>query len=191
MKLRGFSFLFVVFAMSLSASESERPQGLMWNRSGLPATLPLLIKTNAGADFFLNLRDVARDKVVLAAYVRGGEFFQVLVPPGRFELVFASGEVWHGEARLFGVHTHLFKLDQPLRFRATMSQRRGHMIDLTQAGGTTISDLAKCQRLALDPESLRNRKGQFDPLLRDPSGTPEAWPSMPAPRYDVETWTCL
>lgn len=162
----------------------------MWNRSGLPATLPLLIKTNAGADYFLNLRDVERDKVVLAAYVRGGEFFQVLVPPGRFELVFASGEEWQGETRLFGVNTHVFKLDQPLRFRATMSQRRGHMIDLTKAGGTRLSDLAKCQRLALDPESLRNRKGQFDPLLRDPSGAPEAWPEMPAPRYDVETHVC-
>jgi len=183
--------LFFVLAMSaLSALAEERPQGLMWNRSGLPATLPLLIKTNAGADYFLNLRDVERDKVVLAAYVRGGEFFQVLVPPGRFELVFASGDAWQGEARLFGVNTHLFKLDQPLRFRATMSQRRGHMVDLTQARGTTISDLAKCQRLALDPESLRNRKGQFDPLLRDPSGAPEAWPDMPAPRYDVETHVC-
>ncbi len=190
--MRRFFLLFVaIWVCALSALAEERPQGLMWNRSGLPATLPLLIKTNAGADYFLNLRDVERDKVVLAAYVRGGEFFQVLVPPGRFELVFASGEDWQGETRLFGVHTHLFKLDQPLRFRATMSQRRGHMIDLTQASGTTISDLAKCQRLALDPESLRNRKGQFDPLLRDPSGPPEAWPEMPAPRYDVETWTCL
>ncbi len=128
---------------------------------------------------------------MFAAYVRGGEFFQVLVPPGQFVLVFASGEEWQGEARLFGVTTHMFTLDQPLRFRATMSQRRGHMIDLTKSSGTTISDLVKCQRLALDPESLRAGKGQFDPLLRDPSGAPEAWPEMPAPRYDVETWTCL
>ncbi len=183
--------VFVLAVSALPALAEERPQGLLWNRSGLPATSPLLIKTNAGADYFLNLRDVERDKVVLAAYVRGGEFFQVLVPPGRFELMFASGEEWQGEARLFGVHTHFFMLDQPLRFRATMSQRRGHMIDLTQASGGTISDLVKCQRLAPEPESLRNRKGQFDPLLRDPSGAPEAWPEMPAPRYDVETWTCL
>lgn len=183
--------VFVLVMSALSALAEERPKGLIWNRSGLPATLPLLIKTNAGADYFLNLRDVERDKVVLAAYVRGGELFQVLVPPGRFELVFASGEEWQGETRLFGVHTHLFKLDQPLRFSATMSQRRGHMIDLTQASGITISDLAKCQLLALDPESLHNQKGQIDPLLRDPSGAPEAWPEMPVPRFDVETWTCL
>ena len=182
---------FVLSVSALSALAEERPRGLMWNRSGLPATIPLQIKTNAGADYFLNLRDVERDQVVLAAYVRGGEFFQVLVPPGRFELVFASGEEWQGEARLFGANTHVFKLDQPLRFCATMSQRRGHMIDLTQASGTPISDLAKCQRLALEPESLRNRKAQFDPLLRDPSGAPEAWSEMPAPRYDVEMWTCL
>ncbi len=188
--LRGFSILFAFFAMALSASENARPQGLMWNRSGLPATLPLLIKTNSGTDFFLNLRDVNSDKVVFAAYVRGGEFFQVLVPPGRFELVFASGEDWQGEAKLFGANTHLFALDQPLQFRATMSQRRGHMIDLTETSGTTLSDLAKCQRLALDPESLRSRSGQFDPLFRDPSGAPEAWPDMPAPRYEVETHVC-
>lgn len=183
--------VFVLAVSALSALAEERPQGLMWNRSGLPATLPLVIKTNAGADYFLNLRDVERDKVVLAAYVRGGEFFQVLVPPGRFELVFASGEDWQGETQLFGRSTHFFKLDQPLHFRATVSQRRGHMIDLTPASGTTISALAKCQRLALDPESLRNRQGQFEPLLRDPSGAPAPWPEMPAPRYDVETWTCL
>lgn len=180
--------ILMMFALPINAE--ERPQGLMWNRSGLPATLPLLIKTSADADYFLNLKDIVSDKVVLAAYVRGGEFFQVLVPPGRFELVFASGEDWQGEAKLFGVNTHMFTLDQPLQFRATMSQRKGHLIDLTKASGTTVSELAKCQRLALDPESLRNGSGQFDPLLHDPTGAPEAWPDMPAPRYDVETHVC-
>lgn len=188
---RVISTLFAVFVTALSASSDERPQGLLWNRSGLPATLPLLIKTTGDADYLLHLRDVERDRVVLAAYVRGGEFFQVLVPPGRFELVFASGEDWQGEAKLFGVNTHIFTLDQPLKFRATMSQRKGHLIDLTQARGTTISDLAKCQRLALDPESLRYRKGLFDPLLRNPSEAPQPWPKMPSSQYDVETWTCL
>lgn len=186
-----FRSIVILMMCALPINAEERPQGLMWNRSGLPATLPLLIKTSAGADYFLNLRDVERDKVVLAAYVRGGEFFQVLVPPGRFRLLFASGEEWQGEAKLFRVNTHMFTLVQPLRFRSAMSQRKGHMIDLTKSSGTTISDLVKCQRLALDPESLRAGKGQFDPLLRDPSGAPEAWPEMSAPRYDVETWTCL
>ncbi|WP_299418933.1 hypothetical protein [uncultured Shimia sp.] len=188
--IRGISTLFAVFVTALSASSEERPQGLLWNRSGLPATLPLLIKTTEDADYFLHLRDVEKDRVVLAAYVRGGEFFQVLVPPGRFELVFASGENWQGEAKLFGVNTHIFTLDQPLKFWATMSQRKGHLIDLTQASGTTISDLAKCQRLALDPDSLRYRKGLFDPLLRDPSGATEAWSEMPSPHYDIRVHVC-
>jgi hypothetical protein len=87
-----FLLVLVLALPALSAFAEERPQGLLWNRSGLPATIPLQIKTNAGVDYFLTLRDVERDRVVLAAYVWGGEFFQVLVPPGRFELVFASGD---------------------------------------------------------------------------------------------------
>lgn len=184
-----FMCLFLVFGASGHAL--ERPHGVMWNRSGLPATLPLLIKTNADADYVLNLRDVENQKVVFAAYIRGGEFFKVLVPPGQFELLFASGNGWLGEAKLFGVNTHLFTLDQPLRFRATMSQKKGHLIDLTQARGTKISDLAKCQRLALDPGSLRSSRDWEHSLLRDPSGLHDAWPKMPSPRYDVETWSCL
>ncbi len=48
---RAISTLFAVFVTALSASSDERPQGLLWNRSGLPATLPLLIKTTGDANW--------------------------------------------------------------------------------------------------------------------------------------------
>ncbi len=79
---------------------------------------------------------------VLAAYIRGGEFFRVLVPPGRYELLFASGSDWRGEAALFGPATQRFELDAPLDFQAKMSRKDGHLIDLRAPTDVGVRDFA-------------------------------------------------
>ena len=110
----------------------------MWNRSGLPAVFPLQVKTPAGRDYFLTLVEQGSGKEMLAAYIVGGTFFRVLVPPGVFTLRFASGEVWHGEALLFGsgTDTDVVELAEPLAFGVVGSgTKAGHLVDLTVAGG--------------------------------------------------------
>jgi hypothetical protein len=105
----------------------------MWNRSGLPAVFPLQIKTAPGPDYMLRLIDVQSGKPVLAAYIEGGRFFRVLVPPGTFRLHFASGLIWRGEEDLFGpgTSTEQFELQQPLRFGTRgLGRKAGHIIDL-------------------------------------------------------------
>jgi len=136
------------------AVAEERPQGLLWNRSGLAATLPLQVKTDRGRDYVLHLRAINTGQAVLAAYIRGGEFFRVLAPPGSFEVVFFSGEVWRGEDELFAPETHHLILDRALTFGASVSRKNGHLIDLRKDAETVVKDFAICQRLALDPDSL-------------------------------------
>ncbi|WP_175392896.1 hypothetical protein [Leisingera sp. JC1] len=121
-----------VAAVAAGDGEPERPPaGLMWNRSGLPAVFPLQVRTPEGDDYFLVLSGSKGD--ALAAYIRGGKFFKVLVPPGRYALRFAGGAGWLGEARLFGPDTGFFELPEPLEFAVRGTGiKAGHMVTLTR-----------------------------------------------------------
>lgn len=182
-------WVLTVLALAVSALlafAEERPQGLMWNHSGLPATNPLQIKTNTGADYFLLLQDMSTGDAVLAAYVRGGAFFRVLVPPGRFELAFGSGETWQGEADAFGPETQWFVLDPALEFRSSAARREGHLIDLRNLTQVEIRGLADCQRRELDPESLRLPKLEYP----KPNDGPQRLETGQAPKYSVRSRIC-
>ena len=96
-------------------TEAPRP-GLLWSRTGLPAVFPPQVKTPEGADYYLVLTGEDSGEEALAAYIRGGAFFRVLVPPGRYRLHFASGRDWQGETRLFRAATRHFELPQVLEF---------------------------------------------------------------------------
>ncbi|QDY71238.1 hypothetical protein [Qingshengfaniella alkalisoli] len=110
--------------------------GLMWNRSGLPAAFPLQVKTPSGQNYFLVLRDAENDRQALAAYINGGEFFKVLVPPGRFTLQFAIGQEWQGEDTLFGpdAQTRFVELGPPLTFKTRgIGTKAGHIVEILRA----------------------------------------------------------
>ncbi|WP_347311487.1 hypothetical protein [Defluviimonas sp. SAOS-178_SWC] len=185
---RVFGVCLFWLALVLPGEAAERPEGLMWNRSGLPAKLPLQIKTVAGADYLLHLRDMGTGQDVLAAYIRGGEFFRVLVPPGLFELHFASGTDWRGEAALFGPATRRFVLDPPLAFGATATKRVGHLVDLRNLGDVTTRDFAICQRFALDPDSVNL---PWSPVWQPDTALPTDGPrEYPVPRYDLVSRIC-
>lgn len=140
----------------------------MWNRSGLAATLPLQIKTNRGSDFLMQLREAEGGPAILAAYIRGGEFFRVLVPPGRYSVLFVTGTTWKGEVEQFGPGSRRFVLDPPLAFRATISRKKGHLIDLRAVDRVTVRNWAICQRLEFDPKYYLLRPQLFpeEPLKR-------------------------
>lgn len=125
-------FLCLPAALAEQADRQAAPRaGLMWNRTGLPAVFPLQVKSPAGADYYLVLSGSGGD--ALAAYFRGGAFFKVLVPPGRFKLRFASGRDWKDEERLFGPDTVVFELPQVLEFAVRgAGLKAGHLVTLTR-----------------------------------------------------------
>jgi hypothetical protein len=124
--------LVALLALAGAALAQEPRQGLLWNRSGLPAVFPLQVRTLPGADWYVELHDVTDGRAVMAAYFTGGEFFRVLVPPGEFTLHFASGTDWRGEADLFGAGTRRVVPDRTFRFAVRgLGTKSGHLVDLT------------------------------------------------------------
>ncbi|MEP3329722.1 hypothetical protein [Sedimentitalea sp.] len=129
-------FLPVWSAAEIVIEPPAPPQsGLIWNRTGLPAVFPLQVKTPAGQDYFLTLIDAGTSVEALAAYIHGGSFFKVLVPPGTYILQFSFGDVWQGEERLFGsgVETGSFELQPPLTFYLRGGgTKAGHLVELNR-----------------------------------------------------------
>lgn len=137
------------------AASPAHPTGLMWNRTGLPAVFPLQVKTSAGRDYFLTLTDDETGEDALAAYIEGGSFFKVLVPPGVFRLKFAAGNGWQGETDLFGpgADTRIFELKAPLTFEVrSLGIKAGHLVDITDRSlgndaQAAVKDQSICQRI--------------------------------------------
>jgi hypothetical protein len=121
-------------ARATEEAAARPPAGLMWNRTGLPAVFPLQVKTPAGRDYMLTLIDADTGDAALAAYIRGGAFFKVLVPPGIYRLRFLTGDVWQGKEDRFGSGdtTRTFELSTPLTFETRgLGVKAGHVVDLT------------------------------------------------------------
>lgn len=149
----------VVAPPAVAVAEDRPRAGLMWNRSGLPATFPLVVKTPAGDDYVLFVADPQDGRAVMAGYIRGGEFFRLLLPPGEWRLRFAHGRDWQGEDDLFGAGTAWIEPPQPLDFRLLgLDRRRAYVVTLGEGDdGTTVADAradAECQLVLWDS---RNR----------------------------------
>lgn len=166
------------------AMAEERPRaGILWNRSGLPATFPLQVKTFSGKDHVVFLVEPESDKEVMAGYIRGGQFFRLLVPPGKYRLRFASGTEWQGEDKLFGKLTEWTEGKDILDFHLLgIGRRSGYLVTLIEENGTMkivdAAPLDSCQvarweifnrEWPEDRESLDlflQDKTQFRPSLR-------------------------
>lgn len=153
MRLRHVSLwaaLLLMLCTAMAQAQDSGPrQGLMWNRTGLPAVFPLQVKTRPGQNYVLLLSDAQTDADVLAAYITGGAFFRVLVPPGTFRVRFASGITWQGKEAMFGRHgqTKVIELPEALTFEVIGLRRKaGHLIDLTTLDA---GDLAQAETHAL------------------------------------------
>ncbi len=136
-----------------AATRSPPPAGVLWNLTGLPAVFPLQVKTQPGRDYMLTLIDTETGAEAFAAFVKGGAFFKVLVPPGTFRVRFATGDVWQGETHIFGSgrDTQVFDLPEPLTFETRgLSVKAGHVVTLPDGGSqrrtaTTVVDQLICQ----------------------------------------------
>lgn len=167
------------------AALAERPHGFAFNRTGLPATLPLLITSPPGRDIYVELLSPAQ-ATVFAAHAWGGEPFRVLVPPGDWLVRLSLGQDWQDELHRFGPGTEQIEIPEPLRFFAGFDRRSGYLIDL-RGEAVRISARGLCQgftraqpRGRVDPppdmtvEFLRNREAVTSYPLRD-----GAWALVP------------
>ncbi|MGX0877997.1 hypothetical protein ACSSV4_002693 [Roseovarius sp. MBR-154] len=137
--------LCMIVPFARAAEEGAPRAGLMWNRTGLPAVFPLQVKSPPGRDYFLRLIDVETGDAALAAYIEGGAFFRVLVPPGTFRLIFAAGTTWRGEDDLFGPGeaTQIFELRRPLTFETHgLDTKAGHIVRLIEQPSGEILEAA-------------------------------------------------
>ncbi|MFV0299353.1 MAG: hypothetical protein ACK5IP_00435 [Paracoccus sp. (in: a-proteobacteria)] len=179
--------LLLALTLALPALADDRPvAGLMWNRSGLPATLPLQLRSEAGLDHVLMLSAPGTDAPVLAAYVRGGDFFRVLVPPGDWRIAIASGHDWQPGETMFGPDTQWTELPDPLHFGvADGSRREGHVLWLGQTGDrvaiTAVAPQTICDIALWDSETRDLR----DDRPTEPFNLPEARPQVRKPPHDT------
>ena len=96
-----------------------------------------------------------------------------------------------GRGRLFGPGTRWLALPAPLRFAVRgIGQKMGHIVDLrgARSGAEVLAgarDQAICQRLMLDPDSLR-----LGPEYRAPALGLKPVPYFTAPQLDVHRYIC-
>jgi len=128
--------------------------GIMWNKTGLPGVFPLLVKTNLGQNYVLLLSEPDTGEDAFAAFIVGGRFFKVLVPPGTYRVRFATGISWQGEDAMFGQQgeTKIMEMPELLTFEVQgFGNKAGHMIDLTD------SDSGEMASLRIEPELICQR----------------------------------
>ncbi|MEH6645851.1 hypothetical protein [Sulfitobacter sp.] len=162
-----FRIALLLFALVLPATliaqagpeNTTQPRhGLMWNKTGLPGVFPLLVKTNVGENYVLLLSRAETGTDAFAAFIVGGRFFKVLVPPGTYRVRFAAGVRWQGEDAMFGRQgeTKVIELPEALTFEVHgFGTKAGHKIDLTDRGSGEMAGLRVepeliCQRIAWD-----------------------------------------
>ncbi|WCR09982.1 hypothetical protein JHW45_13015 [Paracoccus stylophorae] len=184
------AILLCLILPAAALAQSRPPAGLMWNRTGLPATFPLHVRTPQGQDHVMFLIDPDTDRQAMAAFIHGGQLLRVLVPPGDYLLRFAHGRDWQGEDRLFGDATQTVETARPLTFALRGRGRRGgHLVTLAQRDGrmqvvqTRPLDWCQIPTWHNDLDDLRDRFGP-----RDFDRLPEVEPPRDIPTPQDERW---
>ena len=193
---RGISVaaLLIVLLVPLGAvagsEDVGRPEtGLLWLRSDLPAVFPLQVKTAPGRAYHLTLLEHETGQATLAAFIRGGDFFRVLVPPGRYAIRVAHGNGWQNETSLFGSETTVTLLEGPFRFEVEgLGRKSGHLIDLRELIETReawfTQPLSLCQSYRADLTRTPGARRAFP-------GRPRAEDVLHLPlRFTVATRLC-
>lgn len=176
--------LLLLIALSQPVRADDQPRtGLMWNRSGLPATLPLVVVTTPGTDHVVFLSG-ADGTDIMAGYIVGGEFFRLLVPPGTWHVRIAHGQRWQDGDLPFGPDTEWTRIARPMTFGAGISRRHGHIIRLIESNGrmqvASIGPLDQCQSLTITTDVI-----DLDDERDDPNRLPA--PALRRLEIDVDT----
>ena len=99
--------------------------GLLSKQSPLPATIPLQVRTSKGHDYAISLQD-DKGSPMISGYQRGGDFFRLLVPPGRHDILITAGQPddWQSDQRF----TTGLKATVAMDFAIRANRREGHQI---------------------------------------------------------------
>ena len=136
--------LLLALLLSPPAMAEEVPShGLIRNYTGLPMTLPLQVKTNPGRDVYIVMRNAETTEIAVTAYIEGGRFFRLMMPPGTYTMHAAIGAGWEGEEDLFGAATEFYTLPEALTFQAGTTRRTGASVDL-RTRDQLVQDFALC-----------------------------------------------
>jgi len=88
---------------------------------------------------YVLLRSVPENEAAISLFIHGGETVEILVPPGRYRMYFATGNVWYGTEFLFGPDTVYSKVDTILDFHETDDGFIGHTIEFNMLFGGNLS----------------------------------------------------
>ncbi len=113
-------------------AEPRPATGLLSKQSPLPATIPLQVRTSKGHDYAISLQD-DKGSPVISGYQRGGDFFRLLVPPGRHDVTITAGlpKDWQSDQ---GFTTGM-KASVAMDFAIRANRREGHQITAKVVNG--------------------------------------------------------
>lgn len=113
----------------------------LWFLGRARRVAPFEVKTDKGAHYYLKLREANTKADLLGVFITGGQVFNTKVPLGNYELVYASGETWYGEADelYFGPTTQFSKANTVLEFKRTGQRISGHTISLVKVVDGNLS----------------------------------------------------
>jgi hypothetical protein len=104
--------------------------GILRSDNSRSALAPLSIITSPGKNYYIKVVDWISKREMLTAFVRGGEPLNVKVPLGQFEIRYAAGKNWYGEAVLFAEECVFSKCDELFDFVETRDGYTGYTVEL-------------------------------------------------------------
>lgn len=133
-------------------------------RKRLGSTIRIL--TNAGDNYFVKLVRRSDATAIMTATIQGGTPFEARLPRGEYELRYAAGKSWYGEADLFGKDTAFAKTDRfisvssdGIRTVQLILQRNGNLSSSTIPRENFLSKMMQRHLTRLDRR--RSRPGRM------------------------------
>lgn len=122
-----------------------------------PALAPLKVSTPPGQNYVLKLVTTGTHRLVMSAYVAGGDTQTFQVPLGRYSIYYAAGKIWCGEKDAFGRgNTRLARLSTEFAFTKEIDGYAGNAIELTprSAGNLQIATVSDDEFEQLVPDGI-------------------------------------
>lgn len=92
----------------------------------------MTIRTDAGANYFLVLRNRQTGVKAATIFIQGGNTFSGGMALGEYDLAYTSGDTWYGNRLFFGPESGVSKADSTMRFYAASGGLSG--VELTLYG---------------------------------------------------------
>jgi hypothetical protein len=92
----------------------------------------MTIRTEAGANYYLVLRNRQTGVKSATIFIRGGNTFSGGMALGEYELAYTSGDTWYGNRLFFGPESGVSKADSAMKFYAASGGLSG--VELTLYG---------------------------------------------------------